>query len=82
MDLVENVVQGLARIVVMQQLLKIAKRYQVVLTVHDAVACIAPKEEADEAVAYVEQCMRWVPSWAEGCPINCESGVGETYGDC
>lgn len=80
--LVENVVQGLARIVVMQQLLKIAKRYHVVLTVHDAVACIAPKEEADEAVAYVEQCMRWVPSWAEGCPINCESGVGETYGDC
>jgi hypothetical protein len=25
----------------------------VVLTVHDAVACVAPKEEAEEAMAYV-----------------------------
>ena len=78
----ENVVQALARIVVMWQLLKISQRYRVVLTVHDAVACIAPESEADEARAYVEQCMRWVPDWAKGCPINCESGVGKTYGDC
>lgn len=80
--LIENVVQALARIVVAQQLLKISKRYKVVLTVHDAVACIAKKEEASEAVAFVEQCMRWVPKWAAGCPINCESGFGDTYGDC
>lgn len=80
--LVENVVQALARIVVMQQLMKIAKRYRVVLTVHDAVACIAKKEEAEEARAFVEECMRWVPPWAAGCPINCESGMGENYGAC
>jgi len=80
--LVENVVQALARIVVMQQLMKIAKRYRVVLTVHDAVACIAKKEEAEEARAFVEECMRWVPPWAAGCPINCESGTGENYGAC
>jgi hypothetical protein len=42
----------------------------------------AKKEEASEAVAFVEQCMRWVPKWAAGCPINCESGFGDTYGDC
>lgn len=80
--LTENVVQALARIVVMYQLLKISKRYKVVLTVHDAVAIVAPKEEADEARAYIEQCMRWVPKWAEGCPINCESGTGDNYGAC
>lgn len=78
----ENCIQALARIVVMWQLLKISKRYRVVLTVHDAVACIAPESEADEARAYVEECMRWIPEWATGCPINCESGVGKTYGDC
>jgi DNA polymerase I-like protein with 3'-5' exonuclease and polymerase domains len=80
--LVENVVQALARIVVMQQLLKISKKLHVVLTVHDAVAAIAREEEAEQAQAYVEECMRWVPKWAAGCPINCESGIGRTYGDC
>lgn len=78
----ENIIQHLARAVIGEQLLKIAKRYKVVLTVHDAIACIAPKEEAEEARAYVEQCMRWVPAWAPGLPLNCESGMGENYGEC
>jgi hypothetical protein len=26
--------------------------------------------------------MRWTPEWADGLPINCESGTGKTYGDC
>jgi DNA polymerase len=79
---VENFTQALARIVVGEQLLKIAKRYRVVLTVHDAVACVAPEQEAEEAVKYVEECMRTVPTWAKGLPINCESGVGKSYGEC
>jgi DNA polymerase I-like protein with 3'-5' exonuclease and polymerase domains len=78
----ENIVQHLARLVVGLQLLKIAKRYRVVLTVHDAVACIAPKSEAEEALKYVQECMRWVPPWAPGLPLNCDIGMGETYGDC
>ena len=60
----------------------IAKRYEVVLTVHDAIACIVKEEEADEAQAYVEECMRWVPAWAEGLPVNCEAGYGRSYGEC
>jgi DNA polymerase len=80
--LVENVVQGLARIIVMQQMLKVAKRYYVTLPVHDAVAAVVPEEEAEEARKYVEECMRWVPQWAAGCPINCESGMGKNYGEC
>ena len=80
--LVENVIQALARIAVGEQMNAIAKRYPVVLTVHDAVACIAREEEADEAVAYVEECMRMRPVWATDLPLNCESGMGRTYGDC
>ena len=80
--LTENVCQGLARIIIGEQMLKIAKRYRVVLTVHDAVACVAPKQEAEEAMAYVMECMRWTPAWAQGIPLNCEAGYGESYGDC
>jgi DNA polymerase len=80
--LTENICQGLARCIIGEQMLKIAKRYRVVLTVHDAVACVAPIEEAAEAVAYVEECMRFVPEWAQGIPLNCESGFGASYGDC
>ena len=78
---VENLCQALARCVVGEQMLRIAKRYKVVLTVHDAVACIAKEEEADEAAKYVQECMRWRPKWAETLPLNCEVKVGKSYGD-
>jgi DNA polymerase len=77
---VENVVQGLARCVVAEQLLKIAKRYRVVLTVHDSIVSCVPEDEVDEAREYIEQCMRTPPKWAPGLPVNCESEVGKSYG--
>ena len=49
---------------------------------HDAIACIAPEAEADEALRYVEECMRWRPAWAETLPLNCEVGMGANYGEC
>lgn len=79
---VENVCQAVARCVIGEQMLRIAKRYRVVLTVHDAIACIAPIEEKEEAVEYVGECMRWRPKWALNLPLNCEVGVGDSYGDC
>lgn len=78
----ENIIQHLARAIIGEQMLKIAKKLRVVLTVHDAVAAIARQEEAVEAQAYVEECMRWVPAWATGLPLNCESGMGNNYGEC
>jgi len=80
--LVENLCQAVARCVIAEQMLKISKRYHVVLTVHDAVACIAPAAEAKAAQEYVEECMRWRPEWASTLPLNCESGIGASYGDC
>ena len=79
---IENLCQAIARCVIAEQMTLIAKRYKVVLTVHDAVACIAPKKEAEEAKAYVEQCMRSRPQWCIDLPLNCEAGYGESYGDC
>ena len=80
--LVENVCQALARIIIGGQMSQVAKKYRVVLTVHDAIACVAPEAEAEEARAYVEKCMRTRPDWAPDLPLNCESGVGRSYGEC
>lgn len=79
---VENVCQALARIVIGEQMLMIARKYRVVMTVHDAIACIAPEDEALRAREYVELCMRMRPQWAPELPLNCESGYGKSYADC
>ena len=79
---IENVCQALARIVIGEQMLMVAKKYKVVMTVHDAIACIAPTAEVENAKEYVEMCMRMRPSWAMELPLNCEAGYGESYGDC
>jgi len=79
---VENVCQALARIVIGDQMLLVAKKYQVVMTVHDAIACIVPETEVERAVEYVELCMRIRPQWGPELPLNCESGSGKSYGDC
>lgn len=79
---IENVCQAIARCIIGEQMIKISKKYDVVLTVHDAIACLAPEKEVQEAQAYVEECMRWTPEWAQGLPVNCESGYGKSYGDC
>lgn len=78
----ENLCQAVARCVIGEQMLMIAKELRVVLTVHDAVACVVRESEAGEAQAFIEDCMRTAPKWAEGLPLNCESGMATTYGDC
>ena len=80
--LIENVCQALARIIIGDQMLMVAKKYRVVMTVHDAIACIVPKDEVKTAQEYVELCMRLRPQWGTELPLNCESGYGDSYGDC
>lgn len=79
---IENVCQALARIVIGEQMLMVAKKYRVVMTVHDAIACIVPTGQVETAKEYVEICMRTRPSWGMELPLNCEAGYGESYGDC
>ena len=79
---IENVCQALARIVIGEQMLMVAKKYRVVMTVHDAIACIVPTEQVEAAKEYVEMCMRTRPDWGMELPLNCEAGYGESYGDC
>ena len=79
---VENLCQALARCVIGEQMLRIAKRYKVALTVHDAVMAVVPEAERAEAMVYIDECMKWRPSWALTLPLACEIGVGNNYSDC
>jgi DNA polymerase len=79
---IENMCQALARIIIGDQMLMVAKKYRVVMTVHDAIACVVPTEQIETAVEYVEMCMRTRPDWGMELPLNCEAGYGPSYGDC
>ena len=79
---IENVCQGLARIVIGEQLLRVAQKYKVVMTVHDAIGCIVPEGEVEKAMKFVEKSMKVRPKWALDLPLDCEGGWGESYGTC
>jgi DNA polymerase len=81
-SVVENVIQALARIIVGEQMLEVAKKYRPVLTVHDAVVVVAPKDEEQEAIKFIMDKMSTPPDWASGLPVACEAGSGISYGDC
>lgn len=79
---IENVCQALARIVIGEQLLRVAKTYKVVMTVHDAIGCIVPENEVEEGMRLVEKVMKIRPKWAPDLPLDCEGGFGDSYGAC
>ena len=78
---VENICQAIARCIMGDQMLAIAKKYKIALTVHDSVVCCVKESEVDEAREYIEACMNTTPAWADGLPITCESGIGKSYGE-
>ena len=79
---VENVCQALARTIIGEQMLLIAKKYKVVMTVHDAITCVVPENNVKTAQENIEMFMRLRPAWAQELPLNCEAGAGKSYGDC
>jgi len=79
---VENICQALARIIIGEQMLLIAKKYKVVMTVHDAIGCVVPESDVDVALENIQMFMRVRPDWALELPLNCEAGAGKSYGQC
>ncbi len=75
-----NVVQGTARCVMTDGMLRIGKRYPVCGTVHDEALCIAPESEADEAKDYLLACMTVQPSYMPGIPLAADGGANRRYG--
>lgn len=78
--LVENIVQAAARVVVMDQIVKISKRYRVVLPVYDEAVCCVPDEQAESCEKYVKQCLSETPHWTPNLPVAAETGIGKFYG--
>jgi DNA polymerase I-like protein with 3'-5' exonuclease and polymerase domains len=80
--IVENVCQGIARCIIAEQMLEIAKQYRVLLTVHDSVVCCVRDDEVEEAARYIDACMRYTPDWAKGLPVRGDVEIGKNYGAC
>ena len=81
-SVVENVVQALARIIIGEQMIAINDKYKPVLTVHDAIVCIAEEADKDNALKYITDIMSTPPSWGNDLPITCEAKYGQSYGEC
>ena len=75
-----NIIQGLARIVMTDGMLRVNKQYPIVGTVHDELWTIAPESEADEAKDWVLSQMTMEPSYMPGIPLNADVGYNRRYG--
>lgn len=81
--LVENLIQSLARIVIMGHMLETKRRLGLkpALQAHDELVYIVPNARLTECKEGLLSIMRSVPSWATGLPVDAEAGVGRNYGE-
>ena len=75
-----NVVQGTARIVMTDGMLRVNKRYPVVGTVHDELIAVVPDEEVADAKTWVLAQMTMEPKYLPGIPLAADGGVHRRYG--
>lgn len=78
----ENCNQALAFAVMKYQALLINQRYKIVLNTHDEWGIVVKDDEVESAKEYMQWCMRQVPEWAKGLPVDCEGDAAVHYGDC
>jgi len=72
-------VQALARIIVMGQMMHIAKKHRVVMTTHDEVVAMPKTAQADRCLSYMYHCMTTAPPWCSDIPLNAEGGWAANY---
>jgi DNA polymerase len=75
-----NVVQGTARIVMTDGMLRVAKRYPVVGTVHDELLCVVPDAEVADAKTWVLAQMTMQPKYMPDIPLAADGGAHRRYG--
>jgi hypothetical protein len=87
--LLENIVQALARCIVMDAEVRIATRLkaagwwfvQLALQVHDALAYSVPDALVPAVKQIMQEEMNRRPAWAPDLPLACETKFGPNYGD-
>lgn len=77
--LCENIVQALARIIVMYQLLDLSRTYRMVLTTHDEGVFCVKKREADVAFQRMMKRMTTPLDWCHDMPLSAEGGHAHNY---
>jgi DNA polymerase len=80
--LCENLVQHLARQVLVTQMLEIHKRYPISHTVHDEVILVVKEEEAETALDFMLTTMKTSPDWWPEIVLFAEGDIGDRYGEC
>lgn len=76
-----NIVQHLARLIVMEQTMKLNKLYTVCLSAHDEAGCMVLQEEAPACKAAMLEIFSTSPAWWPDIPLACEAGYGKRYSD-
>ncbi|HEX6825819.1 MAG TPA: hypothetical protein VF077_05815 [Nitrospiraceae bacterium] len=76
----ENIIQALARIVVLDQTLMVPKKRRLVLSVHDEGVWCVPTSRVDRTVWEAEQALRTPLPWCPDIPLNCEVKHSRIYG--
>lgn len=82
--LTENIVQGLARIVITDTMLAMRATdpdYFCCLQVHDELGYLVPDHKAEQCYQDLIKHMTTPPSWAPGVPLDAEGGIGVRYSD-
>jgi DNA polymerase len=79
----ENVVQALARNIVLEQTLRVSRIAKVPckLSVHDEGVFLVPFDRADEVKAIAEEVMSTSPEWWPEIPVAVQVNIARVYGD-
>lgn len=77
---VENIVQALARVLMGDAMLRIAKMgYKIVTTTHDEIVYLASEADASWALKVGIAAMKSVPTWCSNAPLDAEGGYAREY---
>jgi DNA polymerase len=76
-----NIVQGTARIVMTDGMLRVSKKYPIAGTVHDELIAVVPDEEVEYAKTWVLAQMTMEPSYMRGIPLDADGGAHRRYGE-
>ena len=80
--LIENIVQALARIILSDAGVRIARAgFRPVLSSHDEWSFLVPRDgQSPQALDFIMAEMKQPPSWLPNLPIDCTGSIGERYG--
>jgi DNA polymerase len=78
--LVENIVQATSRDCLRDAMLRVSKAFEgIVMHVHDEMIVEVYKEQAEDALAYMQECMSRPLDWAPGLPLRGDGYITEYY---